>query len=74
MTSVEDKLKKFQSVCEDKIRKIELLKKQGEENDKIIKSFRNDTADECEVTLLNLQLAQVLHESGKFKLSDGETM
>lgn len=65
MASVEDKLRKFQSVCEEKIKKIELLKKYHAEDQKVLQSFREDSAAECENTLLNLQLATVLHDSGK---------
>lgn len=65
MTSVEDKLKKFQSVCEEKIKKIEHLKIQHEENARILQSFRIDSAIEYENSVLNLQLAEVHHKTGR---------
>lgn len=53
MSSVEDKLTKFQFVCEDKLKKIELLKVQHEKNEKILLSFETDYQRRYDLAKLN---------------------
>lgn len=64
MSSVEDKLTKFQFVCEDKLKKIELLKVQHEKNEKILLSFETDYQRRYDLAKLNLKLAQKQLELG----------
>ena len=64
MSSVEDKLTKFQFVCEDKLKKIELLKVQHEKNEKILLSFETDYQHRYDLAKLNLKLAQKQLELG----------
>lgn len=62
--SVEEKLKKFQMVCESKVRKIELLEKQYEKNEEILRGFDKDYLMHSELAQLNLDLAQAKLDVG----------
>ena len=64
--SVEDKLKKFQLVCEDKLRKIDLLQKQFDANEEVLRGFNNDHHMQKDIAKLNLQLAQTQFNIGCF--------
>ena len=57
--SVEEKLKKFQFVCEDKLRKIELLKITHEKNDKILQTLTATHSDQVKVAQLNFKVAKM---------------
>lgn len=63
--SVEEKLKKFQLVCESKLRKIELLEKQYEKNEEILRGFEKDYLMHSELAKFNLNLAQAKLDVGK---------
>lgn len=58
MASVEEKLKRFQSVCEDKLRKTEVLKQVYEKNEKLLLDGQISAEDRLEISQLRLQLAQ----------------
>ena len=64
--SVEDKLKKFQLVCEDKLRKIDLLQKQFDANEDVLRGFNNDHHMQKDIAKKILQLAQTQFNIGSF--------
>ena len=64
--SVEDKLKKFQLVCEDKLRKIDLLQKQFDANEDVLRGFNNDHHMQKDIAKIKLQLAQTQFDIGSF--------
>lgn len=65
MTTVEEKLKKFQFVCEDKLRKIEALKQVHERNEKVLREFQTDDIERQEIAELRLKLAQKQFDIGE---------
>eukprot|EP01032_Pedospumella_encystans_P027135 gene27135-30675_t len=65
--SVEDKLKKFQLVCEDKLRKIDLLQKQFDANEDVLRGFNNDHHMQKDIAKINLQLAQTQFDIAEVK-------
>jgi hypothetical protein len=58
MTSVEEKLKKFQDVCEDKLRRVEALKQAHERNGRILREQQIDEREHLEIAELRFQIAQ----------------
>lgn len=64
--SIENKLKKFQSVCEDKLQKIENLQHQFEKNEEVLRGYENDNSMCIEVAKLNLNIAQIQLDTGRF--------
>jgi hypothetical protein len=64
MTSVEEKLKKFQDVCEDKLRRIEALKLAHERNERILREQQIDEREHLEIAELRFQIAQKQLEIG----------
>lgn len=67
--SVEEKLKKFQLVCESKLRKTEILEKQHVKNDEILRGFQKDYLVQSEIARLNLDLAQAQFDLGESSFS-----
>lgn len=65
MSTVEEKLQKFQFVCEDKLRKIELLKHTHEKNEKILESYADNYEQQTEIAQLSLTLAEIKYKIGK---------
>jgi histone deacetylase complex regulatory component SIN3 len=59
MSTVEEKLLKFQFVCEDKLRKIELLKQTHEKNEKILETYADNYEQQTELAQLSLTLAEI---------------
>jgi hypothetical protein len=68
-SSIDSKLKKFQSVCEDKLRKIENLQQQFEKNEEVLRGYEKDNSMCIEVAQLNLNIAQIQLDTGKFNVS-----
>lgn len=62
--SVEEKLKKFQFICEEKVRKIEVMNRRYERNEETLRGFKEDYHMEKEIVLLNLKVAQTQLDSG----------
>jgi hypothetical protein len=65
MSTVEEKLQKFQFVCEDKLRKIELLKHTHEKNKKILESYAGNYEQQTEIAQLSLTIAEIKYKTGK---------
>ena len=75
MSSVKEKLKKFQIVCEEKLRKIEHFKSIQEKNKKLLFDLQRDSTNLTESARLNLHLAQTQFEIGiaQFEYSASNT-
>jgi hypothetical protein len=65
MSTVEETLQKFQFVCEDKLRKIEILKLTHEKNEKILESYADNYEQQTEIAQLSLTLAEIKYKIGK---------
>jgi hypothetical protein len=65
MSTIEEKLRKYQQVCEDKVRKNDALKKVFEANELKLEQLQATMPDPLHLALLNLQLAEIQYQTGK---------
>ena len=63
--AIEEKLYKFQAVCEEKLRKITVLHETYEQNEILLKKLISEVPSQVELTKLNLDLVTAQHLTGK---------